>query len=137
MSVSICLDIRERELITCFPGTKTSTLPVGDIWIGLSGEMIQAGGIVFERKAIADMEASMIDGRYREQRTRLQAFAQEHGCNIGYIFEGDMNRSYRFSKQTIWKWLIRLPYVHKIPYFQTKDVAETAEFIKTIAEKWD
>lgn len=136
MSAVYSLDNRERELIEKLPEGKVWTLPVGDIWIGISGETILPGGLVFERKAIADMEASMIDGRYREQRTRLQAFAQEHGCHIAYIFEGSLDRSYRFTKSVIWKWLIRLPFVHKISYFQTKDVTETAEFIKTVAEKW-
>jgi ERCC4-type nuclease len=78
----------------------------------------------------------MTDRRYREQRTRLQAFAQDKGCHLAYIFEGNFDASYRFTKPVLWKWIIRLPFVHKIPYFQTKNVEETAEFIKVFAEKW-
>ncbi len=134
--MSFVLDNRERELIALCAGTPVKTLPVGDVWIGLSGEEIVSGGIVFERKTVADMEASMTDGRYREQRTRLQAFAQEKGCHIAYIFEGNFDASRRFDKSVLWKWIVRLPFVHKIPYFQTKSVEETAEFIKVFAEKW-
>ena len=135
--MSILLDSHEHDLIPLLPaGTPVKMLPVGDIWIGLSGEEISPGGIVFERKTIADLEASMSDGRYREQRTRLQAFAQEKGCHLAYIFEGNFDASYRFTKPILWKWIIRLPFVHKIPYFQTKTVQETAEFIKVFAEKW-
>jgi ERCC4-type nuclease len=134
--MSILLDTREHELIQRMPGIPTKTLPVGDIWIGLSGEEIAAGGVVFERKTIADLESSMSDGRYREQRTRLQTFAQEKGCHLAYIFEGSLDASYRFTKPVLWKWIVRLPFVHKIPYFQTKSIEETEEFIRVFAEKW-
>jgi ERCC4-type nuclease len=134
--MSILFDNREHELLKFFPDAKTAVLPVGDIWIGISGEQILPGGIVIERKAIPDMESSMSDGRYREQRTRLQAFAEQNGCHIAYIFEGSLNKAYRFSKQVILKWLVRLPFVHKIPYFQTSSVEETAEFVRTLAAKW-
>ena len=134
--MSILLDSREHDLIPLLTGVPVKTLPVGDIWIGLSGEEIAPGGVVFERKTIADMESSMTDGRYREQRTRLQAFAQEKGCHLAYIFEGSFDNSYRFSKSVLWKWIVRLPFVHKIQYFQTKNLQETAEFVKVFAEKW-
>jgi ERCC4-type nuclease len=134
--MSVILDTREHELVNRMPDLPTKTLPVGDIWIGLSGEDILPGGIVLERKTVADMEASMSDGRYREQRTRLQAFAQEKGCHIAYLFEGDFARAQRFHTTVIWKWLVRLPFVHKIPYFQTKNLEETQIFIQTLASKW-
>lgn len=134
--MSILLDTREHELMVRLPQIPTKTLPVGDIWIGVSGEEILPGGIVLERKTVADMESSMSDGRYREQRTRLQAFAQEKGCQIAYLFEGDFSRSQRFHTTVIWKWLVRLPFVHKIPYFQTKSLEETHIFIQTLAAKW-
>jgi ERCC4-type nuclease len=134
--MSILLDTREHDLIARMSGVPTKTLPVGDIWIGLSGEEILPGGIVLERKTIADLESSMSDGRYREQRTRLQAFAQEKGCHIAYLFEGDFARAQRFHTTVIWKWLVRLPFVHKIQYFQTKNLEETKIFVETLAAKW-
>lgn len=134
--MSVILDTREHDLVNRMPQVPTKTLPVGDIWIGLSGEEILPGGIVLERKTVADMEASMSDGRYREQRTRLQAFAQEKGCHIAYLFEGDFSKAQRFHATVIWKWLVRLPFVHKIQYFQTKSLEETQIFIQTLATKW-
>lgn len=134
--MNILLDTREHELVARMPQTPTKTLPVGDIWIGLSGEEIVPGGIVLERKTVADMESSMSDGRYREQRTRLQAFAQEKGCHVAYLFEGDFSKAQRFHTKVIWKWLVRLPFVHKIQYFQTRSIEETQIFIQTLAAKW-
>lgn len=134
--MSILLDTREHELIARLPQIPTKTLPVGDIWIGVSGEEILPGGIVLERKTVADMESSMSDGRYREQRTRLQTFAQEKGCHIAYMFEGDFSRAARFHITVLWKWLVRLPFVHKIQYFQTKSLEESTIFLQTLAAKW-
>ena len=91
---------------------------------------------MIERKAIADMESSMSDGRYREQRTRLQQFASENGCHIAYVFEGSLNKSYRFSKDVMLKWLVRLPFVHKIPYLQTINTEDTALLVKVLSECW-
>ena len=96
---SLVLDSRERELIALMPtcpsaqlpvstssitvaqlpvSTSSITvaqLPVGDIWIG-SPETNEYA-VVVERKAVADLESSLSDGRYREQRTRLLAFCAE------------------------------------------------------------
>ena len=47
--LSCVVDIRERDLIPLL-SWPVKTLPVGDIWIGLSGEQILPGGIVIERK---------------------------------------------------------------------------------------
>lgn len=62
------LDNRERDLIPLLPTATVQQLPVGDIWIGEG-----PGSLVIERKAVADLESSLLDGRYREQRTRLLA----------------------------------------------------------------
>jgi ERCC4-type nuclease len=130
------LDTRERELIPRLPAWTVKTLPIADVWIGCSGEQILPGGIFIERKEIHDLEASMKDGRYREQRTRMQAAATASGAHILYVLEGDINTVRSFSKETVWKWLDRLMFVHKISVYQTRTVDETALFLKTLAEKW-
>jgi ERCC4-type nuclease len=78
----------------------------------------------------------MSDGRYREQRTRLQAYAAESGAHIAYIIEGDLNKTRSYTKEVVLKWLVRLPFVHKITFFQTADAADTAQFLTTLAAKW-
>jgi hypothetical protein len=86
------LDTRETDLIKYF---ETSTeksikqLPVADIWIGLdTDEKIKEGGLIIERKSIRDLEASILDGRYREQRGRILSFCQENKTQPLYILEG-------------------------------------------------
>jgi ERCC4-type nuclease len=131
------LDNREHELIKHLDTWTVKQLQVADAWIGVGpdGE-VQPGGILVERKEVNDFQASMLDGRYREQRTRMQGYAAEHGAQILYILEGDLATIRTFTKETAWKWLIRLQFVHKIQVFQTRDAKETAEYLKTLASKW-
>lgn len=107
--LSIFVDDREHALISCLEASAgersadTSSfirhLPVGDIWIGVKGEEsvtnICPNGIVCERKTVADLEASILDNRYREQRSRLISFCTEHKAHPCYIIEGSLDRSGR------------------------------------------
>ena len=57
------IDTREIKLIELLQLQKENVrqLDVADIWIG-EGEM----GLVIERKSIRDLEASILDGRFKE-----------------------------------------------------------------------
>jgi len=106
--LSCVVDTRERDLIILL-SWPVKTLPVGDIWIGLSGEQMIPGGIVIERKTTDDLEASILDGRYREQRTRLTTYCQESGARPLYVIEGPMDRLWgKLTQETLQKYLNRL-----------------------------
>ena len=125
-TVKSFVDTRERELLPLL-AWQSKTLPVGDIWIGLSGEEIAAGGVVIERKTVADFEASILDGRYREQRTRLVSYCQQHGGRPLYIIEGEMDRMLgKFTEQTLQKMLNRLMLRYGVPVIHTASVEGTA-----------
>jgi len=130
------VDNREQDFPALLPTWKVQTLPVGDFWIGISGELVAPGAIIIERKTIFDLEASMKDGRYREQRTRLQAFAEEHKAHIAYIIEGNLDNAKSFTKTVLWKWFLRLPFVHRIPILQTRNKEETANLLQVLTEMW-
>lgn len=122
------LDVRERELIGRLPGWTVKQLSVGDLWIGISGETITNGGVVAERKTAGDLEASILDGRYREQRTRLLSFCEQNKARPLYIIEGDLDRLYgRMAKKALIKYLTRLTLRYGVSVLQTSCVAETAE----------
>lgn len=125
------VDVRERELFHYLNSSAISKqLPVGDIWIGLSGETLGPGGLCIERKHVNDLEASLKDHRYREQRTRLLSLCQQTSSKPVYIIEGDLN-SLRLAtpKQTLLKVLSRLSLRYNIPFFQTEDTEETAKLL--------
>ena len=136
MSVSCVVDTRERDLLPLLSPWPARTIPVGDIWIGLSGEDVAAGGIVAERKSTDDLEASILDGRYREQRTRLTTYCQQRGARPLYIIEGIMDRIWgKLSQDTLQKYLNRLMLRYGVAVIHTDSLSGTAELCKLLASQ--
>jgi ERCC4-type nuclease len=133
------LDNRERELVAQLeaPAEQVKMLPVGDFWLGVdvSGGGPLAGGLVIERKSIRDLEASVLDGRYREQRQRLLAFCQTTGAQPLYVLEGPFRSTTgRLAPAALMKLVARLQYKHGVPVLQTESVTETAALLKALVE---
>ena len=126
------LDDREHGLRELLPSWLCEHLPVGDIWIGLEA----ANGLVIERKSAADLEASILDGRYREQRSRLMAFCTEKKAHPVYIIEGNLDRfGARLKKPALMKHLTRLALRYHVAVFQTDSLKETAELLELLADQ--
>lgn len=135
-TVRSLVDIRERELAPLLSPWPTKQLPVGDIWIGLSGEDLGPAGLCIERKATDDLEASILDGRYREQRTRLATYCQQRGARPLYIIEGPMDRLWgKLSQSTLQKYLNRLAIRYGVAVFHTESTQATAELCQLLASQ--
>ncbi len=147
----LTIDTRESDLIRILSGIEGTTvkqLPVADIWIGINvtGNIQQEvsatdsqymSGVIIERKSIKDLEASILDGRYREQRGRILAFCQENKAQPMYILEGSLSSGTgRLQKKAIMKFINRLIFHYQIPVMQTGSVQETAELIQSLVEQW-
>ena len=137
----IWFDYREKTLLKLAPTVKELSPPVGDIWIGdLSGACgtnLQAGGVILERKTASDLEASIIDGRYKEQRGRLLAYSKEHKVAFGYVIEGDLDRiGARLDESALLKHITRLQFHHRIPVVQTACARETVRLAELIEAQW-
>jgi ERCC4-type nuclease len=134
------LDTREGELIRLLqaPQDIVKQLPVADIWIGITeSNSISEGGLLIERKSIRDLEASILDGRYREQRGRLLASCHENKTQPMYIIEGSFSSGTgRLTKKALMKFINRLIFHYNIAVMQTASINETAELIQTLAEQW-
>jgi Fanconi anemia group M protein len=138
------IDCRENDLIALLEENKENEkwtvkqLPVADIWIGIGDDsMIKNGGIVIERKTIADFEASFLDGRYREQRGRILSFCHENKTQPMYILEGALSSATgRLQQKAIMKLINRLILHYQIPVYHTKSLDETAELVQTLVEQW-
>ena len=132
------LDTRESELITLLNDVTVKALEVGDAWVGVTEDGAMAeGGIVIERKSIRDLEASILDGRYREQRGRILAFCEENKTQPMYILEGSWSSSTgRLQKSALMKFIQRLIFYYQIPVIQTASIHETAELLETMMEQW-
>lgn len=129
------VDNRERDLIPLLdPVPEIKALPVGDIWIGVQEG---AKGIVIERKTIRDLEASILDGRYREQRGRILAFCHEQGAQPVYVLEGPYSSaSGRLAPTTLTKYVNRLVLRYQIPVIHTVSLQDTADWLRVVLEQW-
>ena len=134
------LDTREGELIRLLqvPEDAVKQLPVADIWIGITEvNTLSEGGLLIERKSIRDLEASILDGRYREQRGRLLASCHENKTQPMYILEGSLSSGTgRLTKKALMKFITRLIFHYNIAVMQTASLSETADLIQTLTEQW-
>lgn len=94
--------------------------------------------ILFERKQLTDLAASICDGRYKEQSYRLNG-TQLHNHNIVYLIEGQLRFYHgRYSKikaSTLLTTMFSLQYYKGFSVFRTTDITETAEYILRITDK--
>lgn len=116
---------------------KSERLPLGDIIIHDPTEGRDI--VLFERKSLNDLAASIQDGRYKEQSFRLTQTTDFHNHNIIYIIEGDIARynakHSRISKSALQSAMVSLLYYKGFSVIRTMSVGETAEFILHFADK--
>jgi ERCC4-type nuclease len=127
----IIIDSRERQLIPLFPNSiKIQTLPVGDFWFEDASSNLK---LIIERKTIKDLEASVLDGRYREQKGRLLALCEEKGAQPLYLLEGAyMATSGRISAPALMKIVARLQFKYAIPVMHANSLSESAILVQAL-----
>jgi hypothetical protein len=129
----LVVDSREKALQESLTllGTPFTTagLAVGDILIQKpDGQAL----LVAERKTHSDFASSLMDGRYREQRTRLMA-TRGQGVATLYFLEGvwssNLDRVYsRVSEIQLQRLTSRLTLRYGLPIIMTSSCYETAQW---------
>jgi ERCC4-type nuclease len=121
---------------------KSERLPLGDVILHDSGQGQQKDIVIFERKTLNDLAASIRDGRYKEQSFRLIETAAAtgfHTHNIVYIIEGDLarydERHTQITKTALHSAMVSLMYYKGFSVIRTQNVGETADFILHFADK--
>ncbi len=120
------VDYREAAIIPFLePGTfETKNLVLGDFTVG---------GLVIERKSISDLSASISDGRFREQKSRLEeSYAPDHTL---YIIEGNIDKECRVPKATLLSAIENLVLNHSFKVLYTQGPKDTAELLSRIVKK--
>jgi ERCC4-type nuclease len=119
---------------------RSERLPLGDIILHDSEQ--QKDIVIFERKTLVDLAASIRDGRYKEQSFRLIETAAATGFNIHhivYIIEGDIaqydERHTQITKTALQSAMVSLMYYKGFSVIRTMNISETAEFIIHFADK--
>ena len=123
---------------------KSERLPLGDVILHdpSQGQGLGRDIVIFERKTLADLAASIRDGRYKEQSFRLIETAAAtgfHTHNIVYIIEGDLarydERHTQITKTALQSAMVSLMYYKGFSVVRTMNVGETADFILHFADK--
>jgi ERCC4-type nuclease len=139
LNMRILIDVRESALIekciqimTVLP-VITQSLPIGDAMI-----QNESGGdvLLFERKSLSDLLASIKDGRYEEQSHRIIHTSGLHSHNVIYVVEGLMSTVRNpMDKRIIQSAMTSLSYFKGFSVFRTSTIQETAETICSMALK--
>jgi len=130
--IKIVIDFREKKLIELFKlgdiKCEILNLEIGDIHIYENDNT----KYIIERKTITDLSASIIDGRYREQKARLMNnFSLD---KILYIIENDSKCKKRLFKHFD-STLLNLQLRDNIHLIQTVDIKHTFTVLKLLLDK--
>lgn len=146
--MSVKIDCRERSLIAHCEGLlstvdnlkcvtlTTENLHIGDILVEGKDK---SHSVIIERKSVADLAASIKDGRYKEQSFRLSA-STYHNHNIIYLIEGGWNSGgFRgqpsLDIQTLYGSVVSVGMLKGFSVFRTENMQDTAMFICNLARK--
>lgn len=127
--MTLVIDYREKALLSRLPA-ETKNLILGDVCIQKDGEDL----LILERKTVADLSASIIDGRYQEQSFRLlESTLPPH--RIVYLIEGSLDREQSIQKKSLISAMISLWFTKGFSVVQTASLDETVEFLHILLEK--
>ena len=130
--------IKNTEINSIYKGIDIviETLPIGDIILCDN----KSEKIIIERKSLADLSASIKDGRYNEQSYRLNG-SLIHNHNIIYLIEGDLFKKTSnmfkeiIDKTTLYSAMFSLNYYKGFSVLRSINIEETALIICNIAYK--
>ena len=128
LEMQVTIDSRERGLISLFQEAGVShqvaTLPVGDVQC----QYESGRAWIAERKRADDFAASIKDGRWRDQSTRLFG----SGCQVVYCLEGDFKETGMY-KSLVGAWISAE--VRRCYCFRTLDLQETFLVLRGLVAK--
>ena len=90
--------------------------------------------LIIERKSLADLEASIKDGRYNEQSFRLNE-ANLHNHNIIYLLEGAIIKYNPKFRSTLYSSLFSLNYYKGFSVINVLNQTETGDILMAFASK--
>lgn len=89
MTITFKIDNRESAIISIIDKLEhefeLSQLDLGDFQILFENEI----RYIIERKTLNDLQSSIMDNRYHEQKHRTMSFCNANNCKYIYIIEGD------------------------------------------------
>lgn len=139
----LIIDTREGKLIELIKKTTSFTIPyevknlqIGDIII--SSVKYPEKQLIVERKCMTDMICSIKDGRYKEQKLRLQSEVEKSNSNtrICYLIEGVItDLRLPNDKTLLYGSIVSSTFRDNIPLLRTNSLNETLDIIIRIHER--
>lgn len=139
----ITIDTREGKLIELIkaspefkPTYEIKNLLIGDIIITPSNNISKT--LIIERKCITDLIASIKDGRYKEQKLRLQSeMAKSNETIICYLIEGSTQTDFRYPADKVMfnGAIVSSIFRDKIPVIRTSNLKETMDMISRLYDR--
>ena len=135
--MKLIIDNREKKIIDIFNEKKNNdyellSLDLGDFKI-TNGENI----LLIERKTTYDLWCSIKDGRYKEQKFRLDSFLKKNPINhrVLYLIEFSEKHKHQVPMSTIQSAILSIQFKSNIPCIQTNSCLDTYNFIQKIMKK--
>lgn len=133
--MELIIDNRENSLIKLLQKHNfhftSSNLDIGDIQYKHNNQLIY----IIERKTINDLGASIKDGRYKEQKSRI--LSHNNNNNVFYILEGNINYCETLSTKAILGSIVNMLFRDQIKIIYSRDIQQTLDIIIQIKTKFD
>lgn len=134
--VNVIVDNRERDLLRHLINFKpeVKALDIGDVLYYYDG----VPRLVIERKTVADLSASIKDGRHREQKARLIDCYRNKGVMVMYMIEGyrcDGKKKKGIADNVFIGSFSNSIIRDKIYVYHTSGVGESAKMITAFVQK--
>lgn len=153
VSVILSIDYREKDFISKLSelcedkpeNSETTICNVGQVKLVVKIVALSVGDFMFEfpedntkmpiiveRKSVKDLSASITDGRFREQKQRLE----DSGCDIVYLIEGSKSSVNSGISQTILDGsVLNLIFRHRYKVLRTENKNDTFQTIVLLYKK--
>lgn len=142
VKMQVVIDTRESKLVTLYgqDACTVQALDLGDVQIKDNGET----RVIFERKTLADMAASVKDGRWKEQKLRLM-HEREASQNLLLIYIIEDNRMgfneegtiHGIHAKSLVTMILNTMLYDRINVVFTKNVVDTCDFVKAFVKRFD
>jgi ERCC4-type nuclease len=132
MNSKIIVDYREKKLIDKLKCSQriSNILEIRNLDIADIILQFETYSFYIERKTIPDLISSIKDGRYKEQKMRLQAHKQrDTNSQIMYIIEGPNKFRHQGEENLYYGAWISIVLRDNVPIFRTNSLEETASLI--------
>jgi len=141
--MELVVDTREQSLYNTLQESdfgypvRQECLTIGDVWIRNEEDIL----LLIERKTVADLCASLRDGRYHDQRRRWKQFQEEHpqAC-VSLWIEGDLISAPGIDETlrgSLMNSLFRLQMLHRIIVHHVRDRRSFVTSLRLAVQKFE